>query len=286
MAGKINNIAVIGSGIMGRGIAYVALLGGFSVTLNDIGAETLDKAREFITKTLLRGVEKGEVKSLSDTLERINFTDQLSAAAKNADLIIEAATEDMAIKVKLFQDLDRMCPPGAILSTNTSSLSVTEMAAVTNRPERVVGMHFFNPVPKMKLVEIVRGLKTAEDTVQTVADAARQMGKETVTVNDFPGFATSRLNVLLGNEAFYMLMEGVAGAEDIDRAAKLGLNHPMGPLEMGDLVGLDTRLKVLEYLHKTMGERFRPCPLLVKYVKAGLLGRKTGEGVYKYENLK
>ena len=288
MAGKIKKITIVGSGIMGRGIACAALTGGFSVTLNDLNAGLLELARVFILETLQKGLQKGLLTpaDMAAAAERLNLSEHLGAAVENADLVIEAASEDLALKLKLFQALDRMCLPGAILSTNTSSLSITEMAAVTGRPGQVVGMHFFNPVPKMKLVEIVRGLKTSEETIRAVAETAGQMGKETVVVSDFPGFATSRLNVLIGNEAFYMLMEGLASAEDIDKAAKLGLNHPMGPLEMGDLVGLDTRLKVLEHLHRTLGERFRPCPLMVKYVQAGLLGRKTGEGVYKYENVK
>lgn len=288
MAGKIKKITIVGSGIMGRGIACAALTGGFSVTLNDLNAGLLEQARVFILETLQKGLQKGLLTpaDMAAAAERLNLAEQLGTAVEKADLVIEAASEDLALKLKLFQDLDRMCLPGAIMSTNTSSLSITEMAAVTGRPGQVVGMHFFNPVPKMKLVEIVRGLKTSEETIRAVAETAGQMGKETVVVSDFPGFATSRLNVLIGNEAFYMLMEGLASAEDIDKAAKLGLNHPMGPLEMGDLVGLDTRLKVLEHLHRTLGERFRPCPLLVKYVQAGLLGRKTGEGVYKYENVK
>lgn len=287
MANSIKNITIVGGGIMGRGIAYAALLGGFSVTLNDIRIESLDKARDFIRQTLQKGVELGKVtpENLTGALERITFSKNLTTAVKNSDLIVETAPEDLAVKLNLFKNLDKICPPEVILATNASSMSVTEMAAVTDRPDRVAGMHFFNPVPKMKLVEIIRGLKTSDQTIRAVAEAAKAMGKETVLVNDFPGFATSRLNVLIGNEAFHMLMEGVAGAEDIDKAAKLGLNFPMGPLEMGDMVGLDTRLKVLEYLHQTMGERFRPCPLLVKYVKAGLLGRKTGEGVFKYDNI-
>ena len=189
----------------------------------------------------------------------------------------------MDVKIELFQKLDRLCHPNTILATNTSSLSPTEIGAQTSRPGKVVAMHFFNPVHKMKLVEIIRGLDTSDDTVAVIKAVTEQLQKESVEVNEFPGFVTSRMNVLIGNEAMNMLMEGVASAEDIDKAIKLGLNHPMGPFEMGDLVGLDTRLRTLEYLYKTLGEKYRPSPLLVKYVKAGRLGKKSGKGVYDYE---
>ncbi len=190
--------------------------------------------------------------------------------------------ENMSLKLEIFARLDGACPPHAILATNTSTMSPSAMGAATRRPDKVLAMHFFNPAHIMKLVEIVRGLDTSDETCETALVVARQMGKETVIVNESPGFVTSRMSAVVGNEAFYMLMEGVASAKDIDRAIKLGLNYPMGPLELGDLVGLDVRLSNLEYLHKTLGERFRPCPLLVKYVQAGRLGRKTGRGVYDY----
>jgi 3-hydroxybutyryl-CoA dehydrogenase len=198
------------------------------------------------------------------------------------DLVIEAAPERVDVKLALFADIQRLAPAHAVVASNTSALSVTELAGVLERPSRVAGMHFFNPVHKMKLVEIVRALESAPETLETIEEVARRMGKETVLVRESPGFITTRVNASLGNEAFYMLMEGVASARDIDKALKLGLNHPMGPFELVDLVGLDTRLSILEYLHRSMGEKYRPCPLLVQYVKAGRLGRKVGKGVYEY----
>ena len=282
----MENLLIIGAGIMGRGIAYCALLGGYQVTLVDAFAPQLEKARALIEKDLRKGVELGKVAAAAanEALTRLTMGSDYDEAAGQADLVVEAVSEDLALKLSIFEKLDCLCPPKTILATNTSALGVTEIAAATQNPGRVLGMHFFNPVPKMKLVEIVRGLETTAEAIKAVEDAAIRMGKETVIVNDYPGFATSRLNVLIGNEAFYMLMEGVASPEDIDKAAKLGLNHPMGPLEMSDLVGLDTRLKVLQHLHRTLGERFRPCPLMLKYVQSGRLGRKVGKGVYDYEN--
>ncbi len=206
----------------------------------------------------------------------------MADAARDADLIIEAVPEEMSAKIEIFTQLDKLSRPDAILASNTSSLSVTEIASVTSRAPRVVGMHFFNPVHKMKLLEIVRALETDEDTIATAVEVAHRMGKEPVVIKESPGFITSRINAMIGNEAFYMLQEGIASAEDIDKALKLGLNHPMGPFELVDLVGLDTRLHILEYLHKSLGDKYRPCPLLSQYVKAGRLGRKTGRGVYDY----
>src|SRR5262249_38736320 len=197
-------------------------------------------------------------------------------------MVIEAAPEKIDIKLDLFARLDRTCPGRTVFASNTSALSITEMASATKRPHQFIGMHFFNPVHKMKLVEIIRGLETNDDTFELAHAVSRQMGKETVEVKESPGFVTSRINALIGNEAFYMLQEGIATARDIDKALKLGLNHPMGPFEMIDLVGLDTRLSILNFLHQTLGEKYRPCPLLVKYVKAGRLGKKTGKGVYEY----
>jgi len=196
--------------------------------------------------------------------------------------VIEAAPEKIDLKLALFADIDQHAPPDAVIATNTSALSITEMAGSIGRPSRVAGMHFFNPVHKMKLIEIVRALESSDATLAAVEAVSRQMGKETVLVRESPGFITTRVNASIGNEAFYMLMEGVASARDIDKALKLGLNHPMGPFELGDLVGLDTRLSILEYLHRSMGEKYRPCPLLAQYVKAGRLGRKVGRGVYDY----
>jgi 3-hydroxybutyryl-CoA dehydrogenase len=197
-------------------------------------------------------------------------------------MVIEAVPEKIELKLEVFRKVDQLCREEVIFASNTSALSITEMAAVTQRPEKCIGMHFFNPVHLMRLVEIVRGLETSDDTYQITKRVAESMGKETVEVKESPGFVTSRINVLIGNEAFYLLQEGVASAEDVDKALKLGLNHPMGPFELVDLVGLDTRLSILEFLHERLGEKYRPCPLLVKYVKAGRLGRKTGKGVYEY----
>lgn len=281
---EIKKVAVIGAGIMGRGIAHVCALGGFSVNLNDISQNILDQAKAIISDNLKKGVERGKVKpaDAESALSRLNLVVDLRAAVGDVDLVIEAVPEILELKIKVFQELDNYCPAHTILATNTSAKSITEIAAATKRPQKAIGLHFFNPPHIMKLVEIVCGLETNEETYRLSEAACRQMGKETVKVNEFPGFVTSRVNALIGNEAFLMLQEGVASAEDIDKALKLGLNHPMGPFELVDLVGLDTRLKVLEYLHETLGERFRPAPLLVKYVKAGRLGRKTGKGVYDY----
>jgi 3-hydroxybutyryl-CoA dehydrogenase len=206
----------------------------------------------------------------------------LDDAARQADLVIEAVPERMDLKVEIFAQLDRVAPAHAVLASNTSSLSITEMAAATRRAPQVVGLHFFNPVHRMRLLEIVRALETSERTLAQCEEVGKRMGKECVTVRESPGFVTSRINAMIGNEAFYMLQEGVASAADIDRALKLGLNHPMGPFELVDLVGLDTRLSILRFLHRTLGEKFRPCPLIEQYVAAGRLGRKSGRGVYEY----
>jgi 3-hydroxybutyryl-CoA dehydrogenase len=282
----VKNIAVIGGGVMGRGIAYVAAVSGYNVVLQDISAEALEKAKHYIESELSRSVEKGYIKQeQKDTaIENLAYSTDMAAAARNADLVIEAVLELMDVKIDVFQKLDQYAPAHAVLATNTSTMSPTEIAAQTSRPEKCVAMHFFNPPHKMKLIEIVRGLDTSNETVAIAKAVAKQMNKESVEVNEYPGFVTSRMNCLIGNEAMYMLMEGVASAEDIDKAIKLGLNHPMGPLELADLVGLDTRLRNMEYLHKTLGEKYRPCPLLVKYVKAGRLGRKSGGGFYSYDN--
>jgi 3-hydroxybutyryl-CoA dehydrogenase len=215
-------------------------------------------------------------------LARLEYAGSVDEAAREADLVIEAVPEEMESKVEIFTLLDKICRPGTILASNTSSLSVTEIASVTYRVKQCVGMHFFNPVHKMKLLEIVRALETDDDTLAATTEVGRRMGKEVVVIRESPGFITSRINAMIGNEAFYMLQEGIASAEDIDKALKLGLNHPMGPFELVDLVGLDTRLHILEYLHKALGEKYRPAPLLVQHVKAGRLGRKVGRGVYEY----
>jgi 3-hydroxybutyryl-CoA dehydrogenase len=213
---------------------------------------------------------------------RLRTVASLDDAARQADLVIEAVPERMDLKVEIFAQLDRVAPAHAVLASNTSSLSITEMAAATRRAPQVVGLHFFNPVHRMRLLEIVRALETSERTLAQCEEVGKRMGKECVTVRESPGFVTSRINAMIGNEAFYMLQEGVASAADIDRALKLGLNHPMGPFELVDLVGLDTRLSILRFLHRTLGEKFRPCPLIEQYVAAGRLGRKSGRGVYEY----
>jgi 3-hydroxybutyryl-CoA dehydrogenase len=280
----IKNITVIGSGLMGRGIAHVAALGGFNTTMIDISDAILDKAMKNIREEMEKGVSLGKLKAEAkdQALALLKASTDLDAAAKTADLVIEAVPEEMKMKIETFSRVDKAAPPHAILASNTSSLSITEMAACTNRAPQFVGMHFFNPVHKMKLLEIIRALETTPATIKVAEEVGKAMGKETVVINEAPGFITSRINAMIGNEAFYMLQEGVATAEDIDKAVKLGLNHPMGPFEMGDLVGLDTRLHTLEYLQKTLGEKFKPCPLMVQYVKAGRFGRKAGKGVYDY----
>ncbi len=281
---EIRTVAVIGAGIMGRGIAHAAALGGFRTVLEDVLPAALRKAETEIRGHLDKAVELGKVApdAANAAFQRIEYAGSVEQAARDADLVIEAVPEEMESKIEIFTLLDKICRPGALLASNTSSLSITEIASVTYRAPRCVGMHFFNPVPKMKLLEIVRGLETSEETLAAAVEVGRRMGKETVVIREAPGFITSRINAMLGNEAFYMLQEGIASAADIDKAIKLGLNHPMGPFEMVDLVGLDTRLHILEYLHKTLGEKFRPAPLLVQYVKAGRLGRKAGRGVYEY----
>lgn len=281
---EIRTIAVIGAGIMGRGIAHAAALGGYRTILEDILPTTLRKAGTEIRANLDKAVELGKVtpEEAAQAFQRLEYASSVEQAAREADLVIEAVPEEMESKLEIFTLLDKVCRPTTIIASNTSSLSITEISSVTYRAPKCVGMHFFNPVHKMKLLEIVRALETDDETLAAAADVGKRMGKEVVVIRESPGFITSRINALIGNEAFYMLQEGVASAEDIDRAIKLGLNHPMGPFEMVDLVGLDTRLHILEYLHKTLGEKFRPAPLLVQYVKAGRLGRKAGRGVYAY----
>jgi 3-hydroxybutyryl-CoA dehydrogenase len=270
---------------MGRGIAYAAAVGGFDTSLHDVSSAALDRAVTQIRKDLDEGVARGKVEA-SEAKAALGRLVPIQDPDPDADFVIEAVPEDISLKLRLFASLDAACRPDVVLASNTSGLSITEIAASTTRPARVVGMHFFNPVPKMKLVEIVRGLETGEDAIGTVEAVARRMGKESVVVRESPGFITSRINAMIGNEAFYMLEAGVASARDIDKALKLGLNHPMGPFELVDLVGLDTRLSVLEFLHASLGDKYRPCPLLVQYVKAGRLGRKAGRGVYEYADAK
>jgi 3-hydroxybutyryl-CoA dehydrogenase len=281
---KVERVAVIGSGLMGRGIAHVAALGGYPTTMVDVSESILQAALNNIRSEMEKGVSLGKLSAeeKEQALARLVIETDLEQVARSADLVIEAIPEDMKLKIDTFARLDRTAPSAAIFASNTSSLSITEMAAATKRPRQFVGMHFFNPVHKMKLLEIVVGLETAPETIQVAEDVGRRMGKETIVIRESPGFITSRINAIIGNEAFYMLQEGVASAEDIDKAVKLGLNHPMGPFEMVDLVGLDTRLHILEYLHKTLGDKFRPAPLMVQYVRAGRLGRKVGRGVHDY----
>jgi 3-hydroxybutyryl-CoA dehydrogenase len=280
----VRTLAVLGSGLMGRGIAYVAALGGHRTLLQDTDAGALARALDEIHTLLDRGVAAGRVESAAAATARANLVPvaTLEEAAREADLVVEAVPERIELKVAMFAALDRVAPPHAVLASNTSSLSITEMAAATERPAQVVGMHFFNPVHRMRLLEVVRALETSEATVNAACAAGLAMGKECVVVRESPGFVTSRINAMIGNEAFYMLQEGVASAADIDKALKLGLNHPMGPFELVDLVGLDTRLSILRFLHRTLGEKFRPCPLMEQYVAAGRLGRKVGRGVYDY----
>jgi len=285
---EVRTIAVIGAGIMGRGIAHVAALGGYRTVLEDLLPAALRKAEGEIRANLDKAVElkKFSADDAHAALGRLEYAGSVEEAAREADLVIEAVPEEMESKIEIFTLLDKICRPGTILASNTSSLSVTEIASVTYRPRKCLGMHFFNPVHKMKLLEIVRALETDDDTIAAAVAVARKMGKEPVVIKESPGFITSRINAMIGNEAFYMLQEGIASAADIDKALKLGLNHPMGPFELVDLVGLDTRLHILEYLHKTLGEKYRPAPLLVQYVKGGRLGKKSGRGVYEYpENM-
>jgi 3-hydroxybutyryl-CoA dehydrogenase len=281
---EVKTIAVIGAGIMGRGIAHVAALGGYRTILEDILPASLRRAEDEIRGNLDKAIELGKV-SRADAdaaLGRLEYASTVEDAAREADLVIEAVPEEMESKIEIFTLLDKICRPHTILASNTSSLSVTEMASVTYRARKILGMHFFNPVHKMKLLEIVRALETDDETIAAGVEVGRRMRKDVVVIKEAPGFITSRINAMIGNEAFYMLEEGIASAADIDKSLKLGLNHPMGPFEMVDLVGLDTRLHILEYLHKSLGEKFRPAPLLVQYVKEGRLGRKSGKGVFDY----
>jgi len=280
----MKRIAVLGAGTMGHGIAYAAIAGGFETRMYDVADAALQKGVTAIEAVTRKGVDVGalSVSAATDMRKRLAVTSSLAAALDGVDLVVEAAPERIDLKLSLMTEIDQHAPPAAIIATNTSALSITEMAGVMKNPARVAGMHFFNPVHRMKLVEIVRALESSPETLRAIEDVAKQMGKETVVVRESPGFITTRVNASIGNEAFYMLMEGVASARDIDKALKLGLNHPMGPFELVDLVGLDTRLSILEYLHRSMGEKYRPCPLIAQYVKAGRLGRKVGRGVYDY----
>jgi 3-hydroxybutyryl-CoA dehydrogenase len=281
---NVQTIMVVGAGQMGSGIAQVAAQAGFRVILNDIKQEFVDRGFQTIWKNLSRSVEKGKWSEdeKQAVLSRLTLSTDLGDG-KEVDFVVEAVTENMAVKTEIFKKLDEICPPHAVLASNTSSLPITEIAAVTKRPEKVIGMHFMNPVPVMKLVEVIRGLQTADDVYQLVEDLSRQMGKVPVSVNDFPGFVSNRVLMPMINEAIYCVYEGVAAPEAIDEVMKLGMNHPMGPLTLADFIGLDTCLYIMEVLYEGFGDsKYRPCPLLRKYVKAGWLGRKSGRGFYVY----
>lgn len=282
---NIQTITVLGAGIMGTGIAQVCAMAGYTTRLQDVAQAPLDRSYGRIRQILDKGVSLGKVNAehRDAALGRLTLHTDRADAAAPADLVIEAVPEKLDLKLDVFRTLDEVCRPGAVLATNTSSMSVTEIGAATKRPESVIGMHFFNPVHLMRLVEIVRGLETGEEAVAVAEDVTRRIGKESVVAKDYAGFLTSRVNALIGNEAFAMLEAGIASAEDIDKALKLGLNHPMGPFEMVDLVGLDTRLSILRYLHQHLGEKYRPNPMLEKLVQAGRLGKKVGRGVYRYD---
>jgi 3-hydroxybutyryl-CoA dehydrogenase len=276
----------LGAGTMGRGIAQVSALAGYRTRLYDTDPSVLSRALEVIEANLVKGVERGKVESRAadEAKEHLVPEQDLGAAVGNADLVIEAVPESIELKIETFREVAQHAPEQALFASNTSGLSITEMAPSSGRPERFAGMHFFNPVHIMRLIELVRGLETSDETLETLRVVGERMGKEVIVVNESPGFVTSRINALIGNEAFRMLENGVASAPDIDKALKLGLNHPMGPFEMVDLVGLDVRLSVLEFLHRTLGEAYRPSNLLIQYVRAGRLGRKTGRGVYRYDD--
>ncbi|MCS7000540.1 MAG: 3-hydroxybutyryl-CoA dehydrogenase [Candidatus Kapabacteria bacterium] len=282
---EIRNILVVGAGTMGNGIAHVAAQSGYAVTLVDVASEQLERALATIRTNLERQAKKGIIaeREIDTIVGRITTSTELEKAATSADIAIEAATENMQVKRTIFQTLDAHTPAHCILATNTSSISITAIAAATTRADRVIGMHFFNPVPVMKLCEIVRGQATSQETYQATFALAQALGKTPVTVQDYPGFVSNRILMPMINEAIYCLMEGVASAEDIDTVMKLGMNHPMGPLQLADFIGLDVCLAIMEVLHEGLGDdKYRPCPLLRRMVAAGYLGRKTGRGFYSY----
>ncbi len=281
---EIERVAVVGAGQMGNGIAHVFATSGFPVTMIDVNDDALARGRATIEKNLDRQVKKGGItaEASAEALGRITTNTSLDAIG-DAGIVIEAATERKDLKFRIFEDLDRLAPAGAILASNTSSISITEIAARTKRPELVIGMHFMNPVPVMQLVEVIRGLATSGITTQKVMSLAQRLGKIPVEVNDFPGFVANRILMPMINEAIYCVMEGVGTPEAIDTVMKLGMNHPMGPLTLADFIGLDTCLAILEVLHEGLGDpKYRPCPLLRKYVAAGWYGKKSGRGFYQY----
>lgn len=280
------NIVVVGAGLMGTGITHAFLASGHHVTLVDTNVNALHQAQQSISKIFSDGVRLGKATeaNVADALARMTAAEHLRGASGDTALVLETVTENLAIKQAIVRDAEACFKAGTVIATNTSALSITEIASVAKMPAHVIGMHFFNPVHKMKLVEIVRGLETSDETVARARAWASAIGKTSIKVNEAPGFTTSRISALLGNEAMYMLSEGVASAEDIDTSLRMAFNHPMGPLELGDLTGWDTRLAVLQYLHQTLGEKFRPCPLIIKLVKAGRHGRKTGRGIYEYDD--
>lgn len=283
----MKNIVVIGAGTMGNGIAHVFAMKDYKVNIVDISEAALEKAIATITKNLDRMVKKEKISEddKAATLANLSTGTALDAVAGNADLIVEAATENVDLKLKIFKQMDELAPEGCILATNTSSISITQIAAVTNRPELVIGMHFMNPVPVMKLVEVIRGYATSDATLNTVMEMSKNLGKIPVEVNDYPGFVANRILMPMINEAIYSLFEGVAGVEEIDTVMKLGMAHPMGPLQLADFIGLDVCLSILRVLHDGFGNpKYAPCPLLVNMVTAGKLGRKSGEGFYDYSH--
>jgi len=283
----MKNITVIGAGTMGNGIAHVFAMNGYQVNLVDISQDALDRALKTIDKNLERMVLKEKITSETkqSTLDNITTYTDLSQGVSDADLVVEAATENTDLKLKIFASIDEAAPAKAILATNTSSISITKIAAVTSRPEKVIGMHFMNPVPIMKLVEVIRGYATSNETCASVMDLSKKLSKIPTEVNDYPGFVANRILMPMINEAIYSLFEGVAGVEEIDTVMKLGMAHPMGPLQLADFIGLDVCLSILNVLHDGFGNpKYAPCPLLVNMVTAGKLGRKSGEGFYDYSH--
>jgi len=282
---NLQNITIVGAGTMGNGIAHVFAMNGYTVQLVDISQSSLEKALATIEKNLGRMVQKEKITATdqTDTLARITTNTDLKAACAKADLVVEAATENVDLKLKIFKQMDEAAPEKAILATNTSSISITKIAAVTNRPEKVIGMHFMNPVPVMKLVEVIRGYATTDEVNDTIVAVSKKLGKVPTEANDYPGFVANRILIPMINEAIYTLHEGVAGVQEIDTVMKLGMAHPMGPLQLADFIGLDTVLAICRVLHDGFGNpKYAPCPLLVNMVMAGKMGRKSGEGFYAY----